>query len=295
MKTFLDCIPCLMKQALQTVRQVTENEKVWEEVLRSALFLASKMDYTKPPAMIGREIHSEIRKLTSDRDPYAKIKEKANQVALKLKPRLREEIKKSEDPFDLAIRYAIAGNILDFALYSGWDDERFLNSLNTAHKKQLDRQQLEMLRKKVNQSDKILYIADNAGETVFDSLLIEQLHPKEIIYAVKGYPIINDALMEDALIAGIDKYATIIDNGTDAAGTILSLCSRYFMQVFDNADIVIAKGQANFETLNDSYREVYFLTQIKCSIIARDLKGNVGDWVITSSQKHQNTISLEAI
>jgi damage-control phosphatase, subfamily I len=284
MKTFLDCIPCQIRQALQAVRQVSDDEKLIESILRSSLFLASRIDYSQPPALIGREIHAQIRLETKNNDPYAAIKQKANETALAVAPAVRKDILASDDPFQTAIRYAIAGNILDFALYNGWDDERFQINLQAVRTKKIDLDQLNVLRENIEAAQNILYIADNAGETVFDRLLIEQIAHKNITYAVKGYPIINDALREDAITAGIDEFATIIDNGADCAGTVLSLCSRAFLEVFDYADLVIVKGQANFETLCNARRQVFFLTQIKCSVIARDLKGEVGDWVITSRE-----------
>lgn len=285
MRTFLDCIPCQMKQALQAVRQISDDEALAEKILRSALKIASEINYDQPPAMIGRKIHARIRQLTANPDPYKAIKQKANETAREIVPELQKEIDKADDPFQLAVRYAIAGNILDFALYTGWDDKRFQDSLENARHKFINKVQLEELRQQVLNAENILYLADNAGETVFDSLLIRQLLPKKITYVVKGSPVINDALYEDAVFAGIDKMAHIIDNGTDGAGTILSICSDSFLAQFNNADLVIAKGQANYETLCNAQRQVYFLTQIKCPTIARDLKGEVGDWVITSSKE----------
>jgi len=285
MKTFHDCIPCLMRQTIQAVRQISDDEQLIEKVLRSALFLASKMDYSQTPALIGREIHKLIREETVNNDPYAEIKHKANELAMAAAPAIKEEIAASDNPLQMAIRYAIAGNILDFALYNGWDDDRFQKTLHSAHTKNIDKKQLDRLQAEIEKANNILILGDNAGETVFDRLLIEQLMPKQITYAVKGYPVINDALRQDAIFAGIDKFATIIDTGLDCAGTVLSLCSRTFLDTFYNADLVIAKGQANYETLCDNQRQVFFLTQIKCSVIALDLNGNVGDWVVASTQQ----------
>lgn len=284
MKTYFDCIPCLMRQTIQAVRQISNDEEMTERILRSALFLASKMEYSKTPALIGREIHALIRKETVNNDPYAEIKQKANEIALSFAPAIREEIAKSDNPIQTAIRYAIAGNILDFALYNGWDDERFQQSLHSSRNKSIDKAQLNRLQAEIEKAETILFLGDNAGETVFDRLLIEQMMPKQVTYAVKGYPVINDALREDAIISGIDKYATIIDTGLDCAGTVLSMCSRGFLEIFYNADLVIAKGQANYETLCENHRQIFFLTQIKCSVIAQDLNGNIGDWVVASTK-----------
>lgn len=287
MKTFLDCIPCQMRQSLQAVRQISDDDVLAEQVLRASLKLAAEVDYDQPPAVIGRQIHALIRELTNNPDPYKSIKEKANSNALRAVPIAKKKIEKAVDPFEAGLRFAIAGNILDFALYGGWDDQRFQSSLDDALTKKINQQEVANLQQLINDAENILYLADNAGESVFDRLFIEQFHHSQITYAVKGYPVINDALYEDAVIAGLDKFARIVDNGTDAAGTVLSLCSKEFLEEFEKADLVIAKGQANYETLCDAPRLVYFLTQIKCPTIARDLQGEVGDWVITTSHAEQ--------
>ncbi len=113
--------------------------------------------------------------------------------------------------------------------------------------------------------------------------MIERLVGKHIIYTVKGSPVINDATFADAHEAGLDQVAEIMDNGTDAPGTVLHLCSPEFRKVFESTDLVIAKGQAHFETLNEVDREVYFLTQIKCPVIARHYRMQAGDWVVTTT------------
>lgn len=279
MKTYFDCVACIVRQALDAVRQITDDEEIIEKVLRSALKTASEIDYSITPAEIGRVIHKRIRQETGNPDPYKVIKQKANQAALNYLPTARKKVEQSSDPFKAAVNYAIAGNILDFALFTQWDEERFNKSLEAVFSKHIP-DDIALLKKRVFEADSILLLGDNAGEVVFDRLLLEQFPEVKTYYAVKGEPVINDVLKEDAIIAGIDKYAQIISNGTDSAGTVLSLCSEEFLQIFDEVDLVIAKGQGNFETLNECDREVFFLTQIKCKTVSRDLNGSVGDWVV---------------
>ena len=143
---------------------------------------------------------------------------------------------------------------------------------------------VKQLKQDLDNAKNVLILADNAGETVFDSLLIEQLPEHlEVTYAVKGSPVINDAVEADAIDAGIDELAEVIDNGTDAPGTLLHQCSSSFIEYFNSADVVIAKGQANFETLNTANREIYFLTQIKCPVIAKAYDYQVGDWIVSTT------------
>ncbi|MFY9402150.1 MAG: ARMT1-like domain-containing protein, partial [Candidatus Omnitrophota bacterium] len=139
-------------------------------------------------------------------------------------------------------------------------------------------------KKSLKNAKSILYLADNAGEVVFDRILIEEIkkkYPGKIIfYAVKEKPIINDALLEDALFCGIDRVARIISNGTDAPGTILSLCSSDFKKIYKSADMVISKGQGNFESLSKAKKEIFFLFMVKCPVVAREVKGRIGDYVL---------------
>jgi hypothetical protein len=230
---------------------------------------------------MAQVIHRIIREETRCEDPYREIKRLSTEEALKVVEPARARILSSDRPFQTAARFAIAGNILDFALISLWDKERFLTTLDRVESQPIASSALELLEEKVDSSQTILLLGDNAGETVFDRLFIEQFpQEKEIYYAVKGSPIINDAVLRDARHAGLDSVATLVSNGTDAPGTLLDQCSREFLQLFENADLVIAKGQANFESLNDCFRPIIFMTQIKCPVIAERYQYETGQWVI---------------
>ena len=127
-------------------------------------------------------------------------------------------------------------------------------------------------------------MADNAGETVFDRILIEEIKKgdsnKEIIYAVKESPAINDALIEDAYYCGIDRIAKVISSGSDAPGTVLSLCSKKFLKLYRNADMIISKGQGNFEALSNAKRPIFFMFMAKCPVIAREVNCKIGDVIL---------------
>jgi uncharacterized protein with ATP-grasp and redox domains len=247
------------------------------------------MRMDRPPPFMGREIHRVIREETGSADPYAPLKEKSTQWALDLAERVDGIIANAADPFEAAVRFAIAGNVMDYALATTWDAESISACVEEALLKPIDRKALRILREAVSKAGDILYIGDNAGETVFDRMLIHRLPKNTVAYAVKGSPIINDATSRDAEAAGIGNVARIVANGTDAPGTILELCSPEFQDLFENADVVIAKGQANLETLGDSRRDVFFLTQVKCPVVARDLATQVGDWVVEYRQPRDST------
>lgn len=286
MRSSLDCIPCFIRQSLEASRQICHDEVRTGHALRRILRKVSEFDLNLPPPEMGQEIHRILRQEVGCDDPYLQIKKDSTQIALSLAPQARVQIEQSDNPFEAALRFAIAGNILDFALASAWDDDKIQASFEKALRHPVDTDMVARLRQALSGAQKVLILADNAGETVFDRLLIEQLPEHlNVTYAVKGSPVINDAVAADAIEAGIDTVATIIDNGTDAPGTLLHHCSSSFVEQYQSADIVIAKGQANFETLNTADREVYFLTQIKCPVIARAYDYQVGDWIVTTTSE----------
>jgi len=290
MKTFLDCIPCFVRQALDSVRLITDDENIHEEVLRNVLDLAGKMDLHQSPAAMGRHIHQHIRQLTGTNDPYRKIKDRFNQLALSLLPDLKSRIQKSSTPLETAVRLAIAGNIIDFGVTSQLDDSHVLDAIEHSVTAPLNGD-IDKFSTAVRDANRILYLADNTGEIVFDRLLLEQLPTSKITVVVKGSPIINDATMIDAKTTGITDIVDVIDNGSDAPGTILKTCSEPFQKRFAAADLIIAKGQGNYETLSDVNKHIFFLLKAKCSVIAEHIGCSLGSLVLlqsTYSQEHTN-------
>lgn len=284
MKILFDCLPCFLRQTLKAVRMVSDNAALHERVLRQVLRAMSEMNFGGSPALMGRRIHRFIREAVGDRDPYRAIKKASNQFALRLVAQLRERIERSTDPFATAVRLAIVGNVLDFGVFhdASFEDmaRRVEEEITLAQNGVLE---IDRLREAVNRAAEILLIGDNAGEIVFDRLLIEQIPVERVTYAVRGQPIINDATREDAEATGLADLVPIIDNGADAPGTILELCSASFRARFEEADLVIAKGQGNYETLNDCGREVFFLLKAKCPIVTHDLGCEAGAAVVRRS------------
>jgi damage-control phosphatase, subfamily I len=280
MKIFLDCIPCFVRQALDSARLVTDDERVHEQVVREVLHLAENLDMRLSPPEIGQEIHRLIRKLTGNNDPYRELKQKFNNLALSMCVELEEDVRKSEDPMEAAVRLAIAGNIIDLGVKTSIAESDIKKVIRDCLKADFDNQPLEDFRNAVNHACKILYLADNAGEIVFDRLLIEQLPTEKVMVVVKGKPVINDATMEDADFTGLKEIVEVVDNGSDGPGTILESCSQDFRQCFDRADLIIAKGQGNYETLSDIDKNIFFVLKAKCPVIARDLGCEVGEMIL---------------
>ena len=280
MKTFLDCIPCFLRQTLEAARIATDDESIHEQVLRDVLDLIKHLDLHQSPPAMSRRIHQHIRELVENPDPYCKLKKKHNQLALQLYAELGSTVRHSANPLETAMRLAIAGNIIDLGVNASVSDHDISRTIEQSLTEPFNHAAVEQLRIDADNARDILYLADNAGEIVFDRLLIEQLPMKKITVAVKGFPIINDATMPDAVTAGLTEIVNVIDNGSDAPGTILEICSDAFVSRFKQADLIIAKGQGNYETLSDIDKNMYFILKAKCPVVASDLGCPIGQMVL---------------
>jgi len=292
MQIYLDCIPCFIRQALDAARLATDDEQIHEKVVREVLRLAAELDMSQSPPAIGQQIHRLIREMVGKDDPYYKIKRRFNNLALRLYPELRKQIIESDNRLERAIRLAIAGNIIDFGVSRLVDEPHLHKAIEQCLTADFDNLQIKSFRDAIGQAEEIFYLADNAGEIVFDRLLIEQLPHEKVTVVVKGKPVINDATMEDAELAGLTRIVEVIDNGSDAPGTILESCSKTFRSRFENADLIVAKGQGNYETLSDVGKNIFFILKAKCPVIARDLGCEVGEMILRRNQAYRDTVDL---
>ena len=280
MRTYLDCFPCFVRQALAASRLVTSDAEVHERVLRRVLAVMGRMEMGQSPPAMAEQVHRVISETVGDEDPYREMKRKFTELALRLLPRLREQVGRASDPFALAVRLVIAGNIIDAGVHPEVGPEHVRQAIEWALDAPYDRDVLEQLRVAVDKASSILYLADNAGEIVIDRLLLERIPADKIILVVRGGPVLNDATPADAAAAGLTNRLQVMDNGSSAPGTIVEDCSDSFRRRFAEADLVIAKGQGNYESLNEAKREVFFLFKAKCEVVARDLGCEVGQMVV---------------
>ena len=273
MKTNADCLPCLLRQALQVARITNCPEDKQLHILQAVSSVIALLDITKSPPASANLIYQKIAEITGCEDPYHDKKMASNEQALKIVPGLRREIKGTDHELLSAVRFAIAGNIIDYGAFETFDIEAALERSRSASLAVDHFSQLCDALERLTTGSKILYLTDNCGEIVYDSLLIEYLHQHgfDITIAVKDGPIINDALLEDALAAGLDKYGRIITNGGRFPGTELEECSQQFLDIFNAADMVISKGQGNFESLSEVERDVFFLLTVKCAVAAQHM------------------------
>jgi uncharacterized protein with ATP-grasp and redox domains len=295
MRTYLECIPCFFRQALIAARLAGADEEDQKRILDEVAGVLPTFSLNATPPEMGRIIHRIVMKITGKEDPYRHIKEESTRKALTLYPQLKEILSRSDDRLRTAVNFAIAGNSIDYGARDALDIEKELVSiLNAENRASADTVfDYSRFRDAFNRAETILYLGDNVGETVFDRLLIEEMlqqAEKRITYVVRERPIINDALIDDARQCGIDELVEIISSGSDAPGTLLSICSPEFLERFHEADMIISKGQGNFETLSEARQPIFFLFMAKCQVIARDIGCRQGDMVLCDNTLRGNAV-----
>jgi uncharacterized protein with ATP-grasp and redox domains len=281
MRVHLDCFPCFLRQSLIALRLGTKDKALQEIILKSIIEDIRSADTSKPPAFATTFIHRKIRQMLG-KDPFKEIKSEYNQAALKLYPSLKTTVDESPEPLRTAARLAIAGNVIDFGIFTSIDIE---GTIRRALNGPLAVDDYNIFADAVSAADEILYLADNAGEIVFDRLLIEALVSggKRVKAVVKGSPVINDSTREDAEESGLTSVCEVIDNGSEAVGTILDWVSPSFRQQFTDAQLIISKGQGNFETITGAEKNIFFLFQSKCDVVSKELGLSIGSMLLKKS------------
>ena len=231
----------MTKQVVQLANKIAPELALREKIIKKCLNMLSGISYSTPPPVMGMKIHRIVRELTQNADPYKEVKEYYNQRALALYPELQQKIVESKHPLLTGLKLALAGNIIDFGVDIKID---LLGSIQHTLTTSFAIDDSPDLFKAIEQSHYILYLGDNTGEIVFDKLFLEQFpKDKKLVYAVRGAPVINDATEHDAYSVGLHHIAEIINNGSDAPGTVIEECSPGFKEHMKNAELVIAKGQ----------------------------------------------------
>jgi hypothetical protein len=262
-------MPCFLQQALKCADLLNLSSEQSKEIVDRVAMRIPQLTIEKSPPWNSRIIYDEIKAITGVDDPFLEIKKQSNQQAMQLFDMAKERVRQSADPLNMAIRIAAAGNVIDYGT------QHTIPEIKTAFNNSLDQPFsvfcYDTFQKRLKDAEKILFLADNAGEIVFDRLLLETIQ-KPVTVAVRGLPIINDALRQDAIDVGIDRIASIIDNGSGYPGTVLEKCSQSFQQTFEQADLIISKGQGNFETLCDTDAPICMLFMVKCQQVVQHVQ-----------------------
>jgi hypothetical protein len=260
----------MVEQARRVLDLTSGGEKTsyLEEVKH---FLDRNFNEGRVPAILGTEMHRIIKKILRNDDPFKEKKKNSNRAAMEIAGHARRLIREAEDPLVQSFKVALAGNLVDFGVYGA---EINLRELKAALKDRLEIDDSKRLREALEEAKDVLYLCDNAGEIVFDKLCIEELKRLglKVTAVVKSGAIVNDATMEDARFVGLKEVCEVIASGTDCVGVILEESSRIFREKFASADLIIAKGQGHYETMEGiDDKKIAFLLKAKCKPVARAL------------------------
>ncbi|MBN2698655.1 MAG: DUF89 family protein [Bacteroidales bacterium] len=271
------CCDCLMKTYRNLFTRFGVNEKTRHTIEAHLDELLKKGDIETTPEF-QRELGRKFRELTGIEDPFREEKAQSNRVARELYHEWKPKVDASPDPFDLALRLSIAGNIMDYGANSTFDIRHTIEQVLSA-RFAIDHSTL--LRERVTVSRNMLYLADNAGEIYFDRLFIETVRPARITVAVRGGTALNDATPEDAREAGMEHVARVITNGFDAPSTVLKKSSEAFLETYRQADLILSKGQGNLEGLvGEQDPRIFFLLMVKCDVMAEMIGVEKGSFVV---------------
>ena len=285
MKLYLDCYPCFVRMALNSARLAGADEKTQKKVVKKTLKKLSTLSMEQKAPDIANHVFALTTKILGNNDPYKDIKKKSNDTALSFYPLFEKMLQEAEDPLLQAFKISAAGNIIDFGAFNSVDIETEIKKIPELS---FSINHFSKFESEVSDSKLLLFIGDNAGEIVFDKLLIEILkkqYPEmEIIYAVRDRPVLNDITADDAEYTGINKLVKVISSGSKMAGTVLNECSDEFLRFYESADIVISKGMGNYETLHEeTEKNIYFIFRIKCDLIARNTGVNINEMILKNS------------
>lgn len=272
------CIFCLFKSYENYINKLdlTDDEKliIINEYVRNL----GEMDFSLNTPVITQLMNNKMKKYYKGQDPYDEIKKQSNELVISMLPDLKQKVTESGDPFNTALKLAIAGNIIDYGAFTTFNVS---DTIERVLKSDFAINHSDNLKKYIASSETILYLGDNAGEIVLDKLFLETIDHPNVYFAVRGGPAINDVTVEDAEIVGINNVAKVISNGNDAPSTVLESSSEEFVELFDRADLVISKGQGNFEGLIDNDKKnMFFLLMVKCDYIAEKLGVKKYDFVV---------------
>jgi uncharacterized protein with ATP-grasp and redox domains len=289
------CIPCYLKQALSAAREVTNDPETQRQVLNEVAKLLPALSLASTPAENSAYVLWRAHDVLNCPDPFAAKKHHYNELALAMYPKLKELVQNSETSLQTAVKVAAVGNIIDLGIVDK-EDVDLEATFEEVFTEGFVVDETELLEEELRTARQVLYLADNAGEIVFDKVLVQQLMVMglEVVLAVKGAPILNDVTMEDALAVGMEQLVPVLSNGSPMIGTHLKTCSEEFLHEFQRADIIISKGQANFETLNETSAPIFFILKAKCPEVGREFGGAMGD-VVAMFNKRRHRAGAERL
>lgn len=266
-----ECISCMTKVHLEKCpKEISEDKKV--EYMQKVLKVLSEAPKRFGAPVIVCTIQQIQEEMFGIKQNYAEIKKHYNQIMLGYEEQVRRNLEKSEDSVKTGIQYAMIGNYIDFGARINVNEEQLTELLNNPDRFVIDEKQYVELADDLRKARKLVYLTDNCGEIVMDKLLIGEILKKypgiKVTVLVRGTEVINDATIEDATQVGLTQIAKVLSNGSDIAGTWLEEISQEAKEALNEADVIISKGQGNFETLRKCGKNIYYIFLCKCDLFA---------------------------
>ena len=267
------CMCCAVNKQEEKIRKFPDMDKKTEYMKKVMSILSSAEEQDCSPSL-----SVEIKKLYSEfwncpAEDYTEIKKEFNQLMLNVEASVEEKIRTSADPLETALLYACIGNYIDFAALENVSQETMLKLLENENQEPLSQTEYANFQTDLSTAKTLVYLTDNCGEIVLDKLAVKILKEKypqlNITVIVRGYPVVNDATMEDAEEIGLTDIVKVTGNGSNVGGTWFPGLSNEARTLLEQADVILAKGQGNFETMNDCGLNVYYLFLCKCDLFQR--------------------------
>lgn len=283
------CIFCHTKAFEDKVSEAPLDDNEKKLLVQKFYNYISNFGFIKSAPEAASDVYRLLRDSTNIQDPFKEEKDFINKYLMELYPQFKRDVESAKDPFNLALRLAIAGNIIDNVASPDYNINRTINHVLSSDFR-IDH--ATFLYEEIHKANTILYLGDNAGEIVLDKLFIETIGHPNIYFAVRGIPVINDVTLKDADSAEMHNVAKVISNGSDAPSTIIDKVSEDFLEIYYKADLIISKGQGNLEGLiNEKSKNIFFLFMVKCEVIAKLIGADKGDFVVVRNSSVQNPVS----
>ncbi len=281
MKTYYECIPCLLQSIIRLFKNGLIKEDKHEIIIKKIFEYLLKESFDYSPPKIAQEMYKIVKNETGNKDPYKEIKYKYNKLCMDIYEKLKNKIINNKKPIYETLKLSIIGNIIDFAPNHSFN---LIETISKLESIEFAINDSKNLFNDIKNANSILFLGDNSGEIVFDKLFLETINHPNVIYAVRGKPILNDSTIEDADFVGITKLAKIIDTGIDFPGIDFEQSSSEFKKIYKDTDFIISKGQGNYESLNEiKNKKIYFLLMAKCDPVAHQLGVKKGDIVVVGN------------
>jgi uncharacterized protein with ATP-grasp and redox domains len=289
----LACILCNIKQVLTVTDLFKLDSARKEAIMRDVLGYLHSADYQRSNPEVIKGTWDIITKHINDKDPYREIKAYYNKELSNIAGKIRALINQSQDKFDTALKIAITANLIDFAANHTFDEAMLLQKITAAEEQHLSIDDSTQLYEKLKAAGTLLYLGDNCGEIVLDKIFIEYIKETfpniKVYFGVRGEPIVNDVTIDDANMVQMRQVAEVVSNGDGSLGTVMAKTSTRFRELFYQADVILAKGQGNFESLSEIDRgNIFFLFMAKCEAVASLLHIPKLSIVCAENQKHRS-------